>query len=57
MHMKSNETYSSTAVTSERIGDAFRKMVADKNAVQSYICENGTLEGFRDETIVFAKPL
>ena len=56
MHMKSNKTYSS-AVTSERIGDAFRKMVTDKKTVQSYIRENGTIEGFRDETIIFAKPL
>ena len=56
MRMKSNETYSS-AVTSERIGDAFRKMVTDKKTVQSYIRENGTIEGFRDETIIFAKPL
>lgn len=54
--MKSNETYSS-AVTSERIGDVFRKMVTDKKTVQSYIRENGTIEGFRDETIIFAKPL
>lgn len=55
--MKYNKTYSSSEVTSERIGDAFRKMVADKKSVQSYIRENGTLEGFGDETIIFAKPL
>ena len=50
-------TYSATEGNSESIRNVFRKMFDDKKAVQSYIRENGTLEGFRDETIVFAKPL
>lgn len=35
----------------------FKKMIADKRSVQSYIRIHGTLKGFKDESIVFAKPL
>ena len=35
----------------------FKKMMADKRAVQSHIRKYRTLEGFKDESIVFAKPL
>ena len=41
----------------ENVKDIFKKMIADKRAVQSYIREHGTLNGFKNETIVFAKPL
>lgn len=30
-------------------------MIADKRSVQSYIRIHGTLKGFKDESIVFAK--
>lgn len=55
--MESGKTYSSESRTSENITNVFRKMLEDKKAVQSYIRERGTLEGFEDETIIFAKPL
>ena len=35
----------------------FKKMIADKRSVQSYIRIHGTLKGFKNESIVFAKPL
>ena len=55
--MESGKTYSSESIISENITNVFRKMLEDKKAVQSYIRERGTLEGFEDETIIFAKPL
>ena len=55
--MESGKTYSSESRISENITNVFRKMLEDKKAVQSYIRERGTLEGFEDETIIFAKPL
>lgn len=41
----------------ENVKNIFKKMMADKRAVQSYIREHGTLNGFNNGTIVFAKPL
>ena len=41
----------------ENIKKVFKRMIADKRAVQSYIREHGTLDGFRNEKILFAKPL
>lgn len=35
----------------------FKKMMADKRAVQSHIRMYRTLEGFKDESVIFAKPL
>ena len=35
----------------------FKKMIADKRSVQSYIRIHGTLRGYKDESIVFTKPL
>ena len=35
----------------------FKKMIADKRFVQSYIRIHGTLKGFKNESIVFAKPI
>lgn len=41
----------------ENVKNIFKKMLADKRAVQAYIREHGTLNGFDNGTIVFAKPL
>ena len=35
----------------------FKKMIADKRAVQSHIRMYRTLEGFKDESVIFAKQL
>ena len=48
---------SQQASKKENVKNIFKKMIADKRAVQSYICEHGTLNGFDNGTIVFAKPL
>lgn len=42
---------------SEGVKNLFRKMIADQRAVHSYIREHGTLKGFADDSIVFAKPI
>lgn len=39
------------------IGAMFARMLADKKAISSYIQENGTLDGFNDDSIRFAQPL
>ena len=39
------------------IGSMFAKMLADKKAISEYIHQNGTLDGFNDESIRFAQPL
>ena len=54
---KIQTTESQQASKRENVKDIFKKMIADKRAVQSYIREHGTLNGFKNETIVFAKPL
>lgn len=41
----------------ESIKNVFRKMIDDKRAVQSYIRKHGTLDGFKNGKILFAKPL
>lgn len=41
----------------KNVKNIFKKMIEDKRAVQSYIREHGTLNGFNNETIIFAKPL
>lgn len=41
----------------ENIKNVFKQMIADKRAVQSYIRKHGTLDGFKKEKILFAKPL
>ena len=41
----------------ENVKNIFKKMLEDKRAVQTYIREHGTLNGFDNGTIVFAKPL
>lgn len=55
--MDRDNRHMTTSSSAENIKKVFRRMLEDKRAVQSYISENGTLEGFEDETIVFAKPL
>lgn len=41
----------------EGIKSVFRRMLEDKRAVQSHIQKHGTLKGFKNDSIVFAKPL
>lgn len=41
----------------ECVKASFKKMMSDKKAVSSYVRERGTLDGFKDSTIQFAKPL
>ena len=58
MNMKKIQTTESQQASKrENVKNIFKKMIADKRAVQSYIREHGTLNGFKNETIVFAKPL
>ena len=54
--MKKTQTKRMTA-PNEGVKDIFRKMLEDKCAVQSHIQKHGTLNGFKNESIVFAKPL
>lgn len=48
---------SQQALKRENVKNIFKKMLEDKRAVQTYIREHGTLNGFDNGTIVFAKPL
>jgi len=57
MNMKKNQSIVSKASNDNNVKNIFKKMLADKRAVQSYIREHGTLNGFDDGTVVFAKPL
>lgn len=57
MNMKKNQSIVSKASNDNNVKNIFKKMLADKRAVQSYIHEHGTLNGFDDGTVVFAKPL
>ena len=57
MSMKKNQAIESESFKKENVKGIFKKMIADKRAVQSYIREHGTLNGFEDGTIVFTKPL
>lgn len=41
----------------ERVKASFRKMMSDKKTVSDYVRERGTLDGFKDSTIQFSKPL
>lgn len=41
----------------ESVKNTFRKMMADKKAISDYIREKGTIRGFKDDSIRFAKPL
>lgn len=55
--MKKSTTTQFTSSKQENVKDVFKKMLADKKAVQSYIRQHGTLNGFDDGTVIFAKPL
>lgn len=52
-----NKQVNTSAMKIEDIKNIFKKMIADKKAMQSYIREHGTLKGFANDTILFAKPL
>jgi|GEM_PF-3536394 hypothetical protein len=41
----------------ENVKGVFKKMIDDKRAMRSYIQKNGTLKGFKSDSINFAKPL
>lgn len=56
-NMKKSTTTQFTSSKQENVKDVFKKMLADKKAVQSYIRQHGTLNGFDDGTVIFAKPL
>lgn len=43
--------------TSSDMKNIFKKMLADKTVIRSYIQKHGTLDGFKNDTIIFAKPL
>ena len=58
MNMKNKQNIESQQASKrENVKNIFKKMLADKRAVQTYIREHGTLNGFDNGTIVFAKPL
>ena len=58
MNMKNKQNIESQQASKrENVKNIFKKMLADKRAVQTYIREHGTLNGFEYGTIVFAKPL
>ena len=58
MNMKNKQNIESQqASKKENVKNIFKKMLADKRAMQTYIREHGTLNGFDNGTIVFAKPL
>ena len=55
--MKKTHSQTSHSIERKDVVDVFKRMLADKKAVQNYICEHGTLKGFKDESILFTKPL
>ena len=58
MSMKSKQNIESQQASKrENVKNIFKKMLEDKRAVQTYIREHGTLNGFDNGTIIFAKPL
>ena len=56
VNMDKKHNIESTA-SNKNVKNVFKKMIADKRAAQSYIREHGTLKGFKDDSIIFAKPL
>ena len=50
-HNKINKT------SSDEMKNIFKKMLSDNRSISSYIQENGTLKGFKDDTIIIAKPI
>ena len=55
--MKKKHSQTTHSMERKDVVDVFKQMLTDKKAVQAYICEHGTLKGFKDESILFAKPL
>ena len=56
--MKNKQNIESQQVSKkENVKNIFKKMLADKRAVKTYIREHGTLIGFDNGTVVFTKPL
>lgn len=49
--------YDTSAFTAQDAKRVLQDVWADKQKIQSYISVHGSLEGFKDERIVFAKPL
>lgn len=41
----------------EKIYQVIQKMIRDKKTIHKYIKDNGSIEGFKDNSITFAKPL
>lgn len=41
----------------EAIRQMTKKMMDDKKSIQEYIKKNGSINGFNNDSIVFAKPL
>ncbi len=50
-------TVNGTQKDIECVKSTFKKMMADKKAISDYIHKQGTISGFKDESIQFAKPL
>ncbi|MBQ2857766.1 MAG: hypothetical protein IJE78_11730 [Bacteroidaceae bacterium] len=55
--MDKTQTRKSKLSEKSEVKGIFKKMIADKRAVQAHIRMYGTLEGFKNENVIFAKPL
>ena len=55
--MNTEQFNKSQAIKDKEVCHIFKRMLADKTTVQTYIREHGTLIGLKDESILFAKPL
>ena len=55
--MNTKQLNNSQTIKDKEVCNIFKRMLADKNTVQTYIREHGTLIGWKDESILFAKPL
>lgn len=55
--MKKKHSQTTHSMERKDVVEVFKQMLADKKAVQTYISEHGTLKGFKNESILFAKPL
>ena len=55
--MKMKEQKIKKEASVQDVRGIFKKMLSDKNKMRSYIQKHGTLNGFKDDTIIFAKPL
>ena len=55
--MKKKEQILKNDSSYPKVKGIFKKMLSDKNQMRSYIQEHGTLNGFKDDGIILAKPL